>query len=328
MTVIAVIDLGSNSVRMTVSRYHRDGSYEVLARFQEMVRLSEGMGPNKVLQPEAISRAMIVLNKFKQALSAYQVNKLEVYAVATAAVRQASNQGEFLAAFKETMGFDLRVLAGEEEAHFDYVGVINTLPINDALILDTGGASSEIILVRNQQAVHAVSLPVGAVNISETYLGTDKILASELFEAIVALRQLFGDIAWLHESKNMPVIALGGSNRTLAKISRKKEKIQDMAVHGYHLNIQEVASIYGNILKKDLDGRKKMPGLAKERGDIIVGGLLPLVELLLFTEGQQVIFSQSGLREGVLFEQISSNTGHDVVSPEPAAMTMDAEDLP
>jgi len=120
---------------------------------------------------------------------------------------------------------------------------------------------------------------------------------------------------------------LGGSNRTLAKISRKKEKIQGMAVHGYHLNVGEVALIYQNILKKDLEERKKMPGLAKERGDIIVGGLLPLVELLLFTEGQQVIFSQSGLREGILFEQIATNTGHNVVSPEPAAMTIDTEDL-
>ena len=88
-----------------------------------------------------------------------------------------------------------------------------------------------------------------------------------------------------------------------------------------------MALIYQNILKKDLEERKKIPGLAKDRGDIIVGGLLPLVELLLFTEGQQVIFSQSGLREGILFEQIAANTGHNVVSPEPAAMTIDTEDL-
>ncbi|AFS41030.1 MAG: Ppx/GppA family phosphatase [Leuconostoc gelidum] len=327
MTVIAVIDLGSNSVRMTVSRYHHDGSYEVLARFQEMVRLSTGMGPDKVLQPEAVARTLTALNKFKQALKVYDNDKVEIHAVATAAVRQASNQAEFLIAFKKEMGFELNVLTGEEEAHFDFVGVINTFPINDALILDTGGASSELILVRNKQAVHAVSLPVGAVNISESYLEKDHISAGALFSAIVALRQLFGDISWLRESINMPLIALGGSNRTLAKISRKKEKIQGMAVHGYHLNVGEVALIYQNILKKDLEERKKMPGLAKERGDIIVGGLLPLVELLLFTEGQQVIFSQSGLREGILFEQIATNTGHNVVSPEPAAMTIDTEDL-
>ncbi|WKY79096.1 Ppx/GppA family phosphatase [Leuconostoc lactis] len=327
MTVIAVIDLGSNSVRMTVSRYHSDGSYEVLARFQEMVRLSAGMGPDKVLQEEAIKRTITALEKFKKALKDYDQTKLETYAVATAAVRQASNQAAFLEQFEQTMGFPLRILSGEEEAYFDYVGIINTFSVNDALILDTGGASSELVLVRNRQAVHAVSLPVGAVNISEAYLERDKVSAAALFRAILSLRQLFGDISWLRESVNMPLIALGGSNRTLAKISRKKNKVQDMPIHGYHMSIGEVAAIYDNILSEGLDGRKKIPGLAKERADIIVGGLLPLVEILLFTESRQVIFSQSGLREGFLFEQIMTKTGHQVVSPEPAAMTVDKEDL-
>lgn len=327
MTVISVIDLGSNSVRMTVSRYHSDGSYEVLARFQEMVRLSAGMGAEKVLQEEAIKRTITALEKFKQALKTYDPAKLETYAVATAAVRQASNQAEFLTLFKQTMGFELRILTGEEEAHFDYVGIINTFSVNDALILDTGGASSELVLVRNRQAVHAVSLPVGAVNITEAYLERDKVSAAAFFQAVLSLRQLFGDIAWLRESVNMPLIALGGSNRTLAKISRKKRQVQDMPIHGYHMSISEVAKIYESILAENLDGRKKMAGLAKERADIIVGGLLPLVEILLFTESQQVIFSQSGLREGFLFEQIMNKTGHQVVSPEPAAMTVDTEDL-
>ncbi|MDN6080735.1 MAG: exopolyphosphatase, partial [Leuconostoc sp.] len=82
-------------------------------------------------------------------------------------------------------------------------------------------------------------------------------------------------------------------------------------------------AIYQMILSKDLNERKKMAGLAKERGDIIIGGLLPLMELLILLSGQQVIFSQSGLREGILFETIKRETGHDVIAPEPAAMTID-----
>ncbi|MGX7051317.1 Ppx/GppA family phosphatase [Leuconostoc palmae] len=327
MTIISVIDLGSNSVRMTVSRYHSDGSYDVLARFQEMVRLSAGMGKDKVLQPESIKRTLSALEKFKEALKAYDQKKLHVHAVATAAVRQASNQKAFLLDFKKTMGFELRILSGEEEAYFDYVGVINTFPIRDALILDTGGASSEIILVRNKKPIHAVSLPVGAVNITERYLEPDLITARSLFKAIMGMRQLFGDIAWLREAINLPIVALGGSNRTLAKISRKQEKVQDMPIHGYHLKIDDISSIFQDILSKNLDQRKKVPGLAKERGDIIIGGLLPLIELLLYTESRQVIFSQSGLREGFLFEQITSHTGHEVISPEPASMTVDTEDI-
>ncbi len=141
MTVIAVIDLGSNSVRMTISRYHQDGHYEVLNRLQEMVRLSEGMGENKVLQPEAIKRTMNALKNFKETLDKYP--KAKIRAVATAAVRQATNQMAFLTEFEETMGFTLQVLTGEQEAHYDYVGIVNTLNINDALILDNDGTSTE-----------------------------------------------------------------------------------------------------------------------------------------------------------------------------------------
>ena len=323
MTVIAVIDLGSNSVRMTISKYHQDGHYEVLERYQEMVRLSEGMGEDKILQPEAIERTLDALKHFKKALSVYPETDINVRAVATAAVRQAANQDEFLVAFKNTMVWPLEVLTGEQEAHFDYVGIVNTLNINDALILDTGGASAELVLVRNKEALHEVSLPIGAVTISEGYLEKDIVSAASLFEATVALRRMFGDVSWLNEAANLPLVALGGSNRTLAKISRRQKKIVDLPVHGYHLSTQDATAIYQMILSKDLDERKKMAGLAKERGDIIIGGLLPLMELLILLSGQQVIFSQSGLREGILFETIKRETGHDVIAPEPAAMTID-----
>ncbi|MGO0155017.1 exopolyphosphatase [Leuconostoc koreense] len=321
MTVIAIIDLGSNSVRMTISRYHQDGHYEVLNRLQEMVRLSEGMGENKVLQPEAIKRTMNALKNFKEMLDKYP--KAKIKAVATAAVRQATNQMVFLTEFEKTMGFSLQVLTGEEEAHYDYVGIVNTLSINDALILDTGGASAELILVRNKESVHEISLPIGAVTISEMFLEKDVINAASLFQAIVALRQMFGDVSWLNDAMHLPLVALGGSNRTLAKISRRQRKITDMPIHGYHLSKQDATDIYQKILSKNLVGRQKMAGLAKDRGDIIVGGLLPLIELLIFLGGQQVIFSQAGLREGILFETIRQETGQRVIAPEPASMTID-----
>ncbi|AFT81131.1 Ppx/GppA family phosphatase [Leuconostoc carnosum] len=323
MTILAVIDLGSNSVRMTISQFHQDGHYEVLERYQEMVRLSKDMGDDKILQPEAIERTLNALKEFKKALGSYAKEKITVRAVATAAVRQATNQSEFLTAFEEIMAMPLEVLTGEQEAHYDYVGIINTLDIVDALILDTGGASAELILVRNRQAVHEVSLPVGAVTISESFLEKDVVSAAALFKATIALRQMLDNVSWLRQVAHIPVVALGGSNRTLAKISRRQNKVLDLPIHGYRLSKQDATQIYQNILSKNLEARKKIGGLAKERGDIIVGGLLPLIELLILLGGQQVIFSQAGLREGILFETIKQETGHDVVAPEPAAMTID-----
>lgn len=324
MKKFAVIDLGSNSARMTVSEIHPDGSYVVLERMQEMVRLSQDMGPDKVLQKPEIARTLEALEKFQGALAQY--DDITVRAVATAAVRQASNQADFLAIVKKKTDLELEVLTGEEEAHYDYLGVTNTLKAKNVVILDTGGASSELILVQNKQALHEVSLPIGAVNLTEMYLEKDKISAKSLFTAFTAVDELFNSISWLHDANELPMIVLGGSNRTLGKMSRRKNKVQDTPLHGYRISNTEAFELYEDVLGKDLEERKKIPGLAKERGDIIVGGLTPLMLLLRYLDSDRVTFSQAGIREGILFEHIQTTTGESVVEPEPAAMTVDAED--
>ena len=143
---IAVLDLGSNSIRTTITEYEENGEFKILDRQQAMVRISEGMGNKKILQPTAIKRAMTALNKFKKVYEQYP--NLKVTAIATAAVRQAKNQKEFLDQFKKVMGFPLKVISGTMEAKYDYYGVIGTLPLTNGVIVDTGGASTEIILVQ------------------------------------------------------------------------------------------------------------------------------------------------------------------------------------
>lgn len=324
MKKFAIIDLGSNSARMTISEIHPDGSYQVLERLQEMVRLSNGMGAEKILQPEEIQRTVQTLKAFKKAVNKY--DDITFRAVATAAVRQASNQAEFLKLVKDKLGFELEVLTGEQEAHYDYLGVVNTLHLNNALILDTGGASSELILVVDQESRHEVSVPFGAVNLSEIYLERDVISAPTLFKAFTAVDERLNSIAWLRKAHEYPLVVLGGSNRTLGKISRRQKHIQDTPLHGYRITSEEAFEIYGDILSKDLDERRKIPGLAKERGDIIVGGLMPLMALLRYIDANKITFSQAGIREGILFEKIKEITGEKVIDPEPGSMTVDNDD--
>lgn len=324
MKKFAIIDLGSNSARMTISEIHPDGSYEVLERMQEMVRLSNNMGPEKVLQKPEIDRTIKALEGFHAAIQKY--DDIKVRAVATAAVRQATNQAEFLALVHEKIGIKLEVLTGEQEAHYDYLGVINTLNVSNTLILDTGGASSELIFVVDKESRHEVSIPVGAVNISEDFLEANKITAPSLFKAFTAVDERLSSIPWLRQAHEFPLVVLGGSNRTLGKISRRAKHIQDTPLHGYRISSEEAFGIYTDILGKDLEERRKVPGLAKERGDIIVGGLMPLMALLRYVDANKITFSQAGIREGILFEKINQITGETVIDPEPGAMTVDIDD--
>ncbi|BDR55846.1 Ppx/GppA family phosphatase [Xylocopilactobacillus apis] len=318
---LAILDLGSNSIRTTITEYDNEGNFQVFERLQEMVRISKGMGKEKTIKPEALDRAMKALASFKEVYDKYK--NLKIIAVATAAVRQAANQKEFLEQFKKVMGFSLKVISGYEEAEYDFYGVIGTLPVNDGVIIDTGGASTEIILVQKGALKERVSIPLGAVNISESFLDGDPITSASLFRASVELSSILNNLPWLKEAVNYPIIAIGGSNRTLAKIRKNELNQTELPIHGYHMNRQNVDDIIYELLNKTNEERQNIKGLAKERSQIIIGGLLPIRLIMEKIDCEQIIFSQSGAREGILFKEIETQTKKSIQTTDISNMTID-----
>lgn len=306
MENFAVIDLGSNSVRMTVVKINDDGSTELVKQSKEFVRLSANMGKEKVLKKEPIERTLGALKDFKKYLDS--LDHLEIRAVATAAVRQAVNQKKFLKKVKDEVGFDIEVISGNTEAYYDYLGVTRSLPANNCVIVDTGGASSEIILVQNGRASNLISIPVGSVTLSQQFGLEDEISANKIFELLVYLNKVFNDIWWLRNGQNLPVIGLGGSNRTIAKINRNYNNFLDFEdIHGYKLSVNEVNKTFENILQLNCESRKKVGGLSKTRADIIIGGLAPIVNLMQYLDSDRVMFSKCGLRDGIIFEKLDKH---------------------
>lgn len=304
MENLVVIDLGSNSVRMTISEIDGAGNHKTVEQVKRYVRLSENMGDEHILQPESIDRTLTALGEFKKIYS--QLDNPDIQAVATAAVRQASNQKQFLKLVKDKLGLSFNVISGATEARYDYLGVINTLPIVNGLLVDTGGASSELILVQNRQMKQVVSIPLGSVTLSQNYLENDVVKADSLFDAMTFVNSVFNDVWWLREATNLPIIGLGGANRTLAKINRRKKNFLNFEdVHGYKLSAEDVYSTLIQLLGLDLAGRKKVPGLSKDRADIIIGGLIPVTLLMRLLDSQQITFSNAGLRDGILFNRIN-----------------------
>lgn len=304
MENLVVIDLGSNSVRMTISELDNAGNYKTVTQEKRYVRLSENMGDSQILQPAAIERTLTALEEFKAIYS--ELDHPKIKAVATAAVRQASNQKQFLKQVKAQLDLDFTVIPGTTEARYDYLGVVNTLPVINGLLVDTGGASSELILVQNRQMKHVVSIPLGSVTLSQAYLESDRVQADSLFTAMTYVNNILNDVWWLREATNLPVFGLGGANRMLAKINRRNKNFLNFEdVHGYKLSAADVYATLTRLLSLDLAGRKKIPGLSKDRADIIVGGLIPVTLLMRLLDSKQITFSNAGLREGILFEQIN-----------------------
>lgn len=305
MQNLVIVDLGSNSVRMAIIEIQPDGKYREVYRTKRDSRLSQGMGTGKVktLQPAAMNRTIEAMQSFRPHYES--LNNVTVMGITTAAVRQASNQRDFVQRVSEEVGIDLRILSGDEEAYYDYLGAASRLQIEDCLIVDIGGASCELINVEKGEQTHLISLPFGAVNLSEQFHLNDWIAAEDLFTAQVYLSKRLRDVWWLKDAIHKPLVLLGGANRTLARISRKQQQylhVED--IHGYQLKTDTIYQLFESLIKVNLATRKRISGLESGRADIIIGGVLPLVTLLQLLDSDRVIFSESGVREGIISEFI------------------------
>ncbi|GAA3603535.1 Ppx/GppA family phosphatase [Secundilactobacillus similis] len=299
MDNLVIVDLGSNSVRMAINEIRPDKTFREVGRYKEDTRLSEGMGPEKKLQDAAIKRTLAALKHFR--ILYQDLPNLTVKAITTAAVRQASNQADFLERVQREVGLTFDVLSGDDEAYYDYLGVMNRLRVEDALMLDIGGASLEMVNIRSGKESNLISIPFGAVNLSEQFHLDDQINPADFFDATVFLRQRLQDIWWLGEAKTKPFILLGGANRSLARMSRRQQQVLHVEqIHGYQLTTHEVFRLFSGLLRKNHEQRKQISGLEPDRADIIVGGILPLVLLLQMLDSDRVIFSESGVREGII----------------------------
>lgn len=292
---IAIIDLGSNSVRMNIVEL-LNGDAKILQTHRKIVRLSEGMGEDKLLRPNAVERTLSVMGEFKGIIEENGVAK--VRAIATAALRTAQNKELFIKPALE-MGFDFEIISGEKEAYYDYMAVVNSLDVKDGLAMDIGGASTELILIKDGQYVDAISIPMAAVNITEKYFFDAVATDKELKSATDAFTEKLKEAKWLENARNISIIGLGGTIRALANINCKVKQL-----HGYTMDRDFVLENAVKLTKTPLKQRLLIDGLEKGRADIILGGVVPLIAVMKHLDSSELITCVTGLREGVMYDII------------------------
>lgn len=287
---IAIIDLGSNSCRMTVFAVEQDGDYRELHNLRELSRLSEGMGDDFLLKDFAMQRTAETLLKYRQLAEAMDCTKL--FAFATAAVRFAKNKDAFLSLVKENTGIELRVIDGKTEAYYDYLAVIHTLPVKNCLLTDTGGGSTEFILIQNNELKDVVSLPLGAVLLLEKFGRRED-------EMLLAVREeVKKGVPFLKEATGLPICAMGGSARALtALIVGDKREI----IHGKELSCSEVYQSVDLIRRTPFEERAEIPFMEPGRADIMYSGTAPVRATMELIQSPKLICCQAGLRDGVLY---------------------------
>ena len=287
----AIIDIGSNSVRMVLY----GGSLrapETLFNEKVMARLGSGMKKGK-LAPQSVETALRGLRRWAQILADLGIEDVET--VATAAVREAKDGGAFLDQVRDC-GLDPRILSGEEEARLSAQGVLGAFPNALGAVADLGGGSLELIRVGDGEVARGVSLPIGSLRLAE--------LAGDSFEETVRrLGRLLREAGWA-EPLPGPLYLVGGSWRALAVQALHQRRSVLTDPHGLELSRKDARRLARKVAGMTPEALRRNPRLSAGRAETMphIG---PLLEALLDRlRPDRVVFSSWGLREGLLYDQL------------------------
>ncbi|MBI4025763.1 MAG: Ppx/GppA family phosphatase [Verrucomicrobia bacterium] len=302
---LAVLDLGSNSVKLLVAQAAKGREPDVLLETSEGTRIGEGIHRAPRLTETAIQRTLDVIQEFKIQCRKWEV--AEWRAVATSAVRDAVNRAEFVRRFQKAMGFPLRVLSGEEEAELIYRGATSDAGMigEDArlLVMDSGGGSAEWICGTRRRIEHRVCLDLGCVRMTERFLRGDPY-TEDSFRALLAhyekrLEPLRQDYA----AAGRQLIGTGGAICTAAALDLALDSFDVRQVHGHHISLETLAALLDKLRRMSNARRLGLHGLPRKRADIIVAGLALFVRAMQILGAKEVTVSLRGLRYGVLLDK-------------------------
>ncbi|MDQ2086382.1 Ppx/GppA phosphatase family protein [Herbivorax sp. ANBcel31] len=305
---IGIIDLGSNSVRLVIFEVKKNGAFRLIDDINDPIRLMENMIYNKFLNDLAMHRAIKTIKLYKKLCNAYEINSNRIIGVATAAVRTAENQEHFLRLLANSTGINFKVLSGKEESLYVHKAISNSIDINQGIIVDIGGGSTEIIKFKDKSIKNYACLPIGSVFATEKFLDKNIIPPHKLNDLDKYINKLLSASDWLFEETNPVLIGIGGVIRNLGKIHRKHVDYPINQTHNYQMSIENFHCVYNTLKGTDLETRKNIEGLSKNRADIIVGGLSILSSIISAISPKKLIISGFGLREGILYNHLFSNT--------------------
>jgi exopolyphosphatase/guanosine-5'-triphosphate,3'-diphosphate pyrophosphatase len=299
---IGIIDIGSNSIRLVIYEITSQGAKRVVSEYKESARLSERIGSDGILNKDDILSIVPILAHFALLCKKLDVNS--VRAVATAAIRNATNSHEIIAMLSQQIGMNIEVLSGEEEARLGFLGVINTIDIQDGIIVDIGGGSTEVTLFQGRKLRRSVSFPFGSVNTSSQFMKKGNLTDGSHLLIRRMVEDALSAHPWIQANPGLPLIGLGGTIRSLGKMSQKHQKYSLALAHNYTLQYGELDFFCNLLPNLSLEKRKKIDGLSKERADIIVPGLIILQTISEIANVSTCVISGSGLRDGLFYETI------------------------
>lgn len=303
----AIIDIGSNSIRLVVYSYSYEKGLEEHHNIKTVARLSGYLNDQNEMQSEGINRLIETLQNFQAVLDDLRIKQPMI--AATAAIRQASNQQHILERVFQETGLTIDVLTAKQEAYYGYLAVVLTTNIRDAITVDMGGGSTEVTLYKDKQLVESYSFPFGVITLKNKFVSGDVPTLQERKAIKSFVQDQFAEQSWIQGTR-LPVISIGGSARNIVQIDQNRKNYPLSGTHQYEMSLEDLRSIDYLMKKISFAERKKIDGLSSDRADVIDGAIITFETLLEQTDSNVFMHSRKGLREGIIIEQLEENNEH------------------
>ena len=298
---VAVIDIGSNSVRMVIYEKTSRYAFHLLYESKSKVRISEhAYKHNGNLQELPMQRTFSALRDFLSVANSFDVRK--TLCVATSALRDAPNKKDFLKKVSEQLKLNIKIINGEKEAYFGAIACVNLLPmITSGLSVDIGGGSTELSLIKNKEISHTISLNIGTVRLKELFCDDSDLLGATAY--------IDSKLAFLDDIDVDTLVGIGGTFRAISNAIMLRNDYPLNKIHAYSYSAKTFEKFISRTLKADEDELKNL-GIKSNRFDVIKPGALILERILNKLSIKNIMTSGVGVREGVYLSDLLRNSKH------------------
>ena len=297
---VAVIDIGSNSIRLMVAKIEEQSIKELVKKL-ETTRMGEGLGESGYIKPDAIYKSLSVLSHYLDVIENYGARLCSV--IGTSALREASNSKDFLRKVKQELGIEVEVISGTKEALLSAKGALYDKTPEKYLVFDLGGGSLELI---NKEAEFVKSIQVGAVKMYEKfsdysgYVDLDKI-----YNEVIKVLETNIEYNKLGLDGKQYLVGVGGTATTFPMLEQKLIQYDHNKIQEYYISKERIYDITLRLNRLSIEERRKVAGMPKDREDIIVSGGGVIWALLDYLSYDGYYASDRDLLYGMIYEEIS-----------------------
>lgn len=308
----AAIDIGSNSVRMMAADVSH-GETRILAQDREVTRLGESVFRSGRISKEALDFLCATLARMSAAYSRLEL--MGIRAVATSAVRDASNQDEFIQRTGTALGAKVEIISGPEEARLIHLGVEARWPRpkERTLIIDVGGGSAEIIISQNGQLIDAVSRPLGAVRLTEVFLENDPAKPDELYRLGSYIEEKLKPFLKLHGTEKFDrVVATSATAAAVVCAVNQVPRARRDDADRMRASTAQIQELYSTLVRSDVNTRRKLIGIGPKRAEIITGGAAVFLKVLQQFGCRSLYYCAAGVRDGIIADLATKGVGREL----------------